>query len=67
LIHPAERFLKREPDDPSGKPLMQVRPIGDSIEHHVRALMRELGVDPQVSRFAGCGPVSLTGFDPRAP
>lgn len=41
---PGTRYLDWELDDPSGRPLEEVRPIRDQIEHLVRTLLAELGV-----------------------
>ena len=45
-VYPGKRYMDWELDDPAGRPLEQVRPIRDDIEARVRALMAELGVDP---------------------
>jgi arsenate reductase len=52
-VYPGKRYLDWELDDPSGKPLEQVRPIRDDIEQRVRGLMAELGVDPQPRETEG--------------
>jgi protein-tyrosine-phosphatase len=46
-VYPGKRYVDWELDDPSGKPLDEVRPIRDDLEQRVRALMSELGVTPQ--------------------
>lgn len=45
-LYPGKRYVDWELDDPSGRPLEEVRPIRDEIERRVRALMAELGVEP---------------------
>jgi protein-tyrosine-phosphatase len=46
-IYPGRRYLDWELDDPAGRPLEEIRPIRDEIERRVRALLVELGVEPQ--------------------
>jgi arsenate reductase len=41
-IVPGKRFLDWELPDPSGKPVADVRPILDEIDHRVRGLLGEL-------------------------
>ncbi|MFN2496249.1 MAG: arsenate reductase ArsC [Pseudonocardiaceae bacterium] len=41
-IYPGKRYLDWELDDPAGKPVDQIRPIRDGIDHHVQALLAEL-------------------------
>ncbi len=43
-IFPGKRYLDWDFPDPAGKPLDEVRPIRDDIEHRVRGLMAELGI-----------------------
>jgi arsenate reductase len=42
---PGKRYLDWALDDPSGRPVDEVRPIRDDIEQRVRGLLEELGVD----------------------
>ena len=51
-VYPGKRYLDWELDDPSGRPLDEVRAIRDDIELRVRGLMSELGVQaaPMESR-----------------
>jgi arsenate reductase len=49
-VHPGRRYLDWELDDPSGRPIGEVRPIRDEIERRVRGLMVELGVEPTGDR-----------------
>lgn len=44
-VVPGTRYLDWELDDPAGQPLAQVRAVRDVIEHRVRALMRDLGLE----------------------
>ena len=44
-VYPGKRYVEWELDDPSGKPIEDVRPIRDEIEQRVRGLIAELGVD----------------------
>ena len=46
-VYPGKRYLDWELDDPAGKSVDEVRPIRDEIERRVRALLAELGVEPQ--------------------
>jgi len=43
-IFPGKRYLDWDFPDPAGKPLEELRPIRDDIEHRVRGLMAELGI-----------------------
>ena len=42
--YPGKRYIDWELDDPSGKPVAEVRPIRDELRRRVEALMAELGV-----------------------
>jgi protein-tyrosine-phosphatase len=44
-VYPGKRHVEWELDDPSGKPVEEVRPVRDEIERRVRSLIAELGVD----------------------
>jgi protein-tyrosine-phosphatase len=44
-VYPGKRYLDWELDDPAGRPVEEVRPIRDEIEHRVRGLLSELGVE----------------------
>ncbi len=44
--YPGKRYVDWELEDPSGKGIERVREIRDEIEHRVRHLMDELGVQP---------------------
>ena len=44
--YPGTRYVDWELEDPAGRPINEVRPIRDEIEHRVRSLMDELGVAP---------------------
>ena len=44
-VYPGKRYLDWVLDDPSGRPLDEVRPIRDDIELRVRGLLSELGVE----------------------
>lgn len=44
--YPGKRYVDWELEDPSGKGIESVREIRDEIEHRVRHLMDELGVQP---------------------
>jgi protein-tyrosine-phosphatase len=44
-VYPGKRYVEWELDDPSGKPVEEVRPVRDEIERRVRSLIAELGVD----------------------
>ena len=46
-VYPGRRYLDWELDDPAGRSLEEIRPIRDEIERRVRALLEELGVEPQ--------------------
>jgi protein-tyrosine-phosphatase len=46
-VYPGRRYLDWELDDPVGRPLEEIRPIRDEIERRVRALLEDLGVEPQ--------------------
>jgi arsenate reductase (thioredoxin) len=41
---PGKRYLDWEVPDPAGKGLVDVRPIRDQIEQHIRALLAELQI-----------------------
>jgi protein-tyrosine-phosphatase len=43
-LYPGKRYLDWELEDPSGRPVEEIRPIRDEIGRRVRALMDELGV-----------------------
>lgn len=43
-VFPGKRYIDWEIEDPSGKPMEEVRPIRDDVEQRVRGLMAELGV-----------------------
>jgi arsenate reductase (thioredoxin) len=43
-LYPGKRYLDWELDDPSGRPVEEIRPIRDEIGRRVRALMDDLGV-----------------------
>ena len=45
-VIPGKRYLDWELSDPAGRPVDEVRPIRDDIAGRVRALMSELGVEP---------------------
>jgi arsenate reductase len=47
-VFPGKRYVDWEIDDPSGKPVDQVRPIRDDIEQRVRDLMAELEIPSRV-------------------
>ena len=42
---PGRRYIDWQLPDPAGQPIDAVRPIRDDIERHVKALLRELGID----------------------
>jgi arsenate reductase (thioredoxin) len=44
-VYPGKRYLDWELDDPSGRPVEEVRPIRDDIELRVRGLLSQLGVE----------------------
>lgn len=44
--YPGKQYVDWELADPSGKEIEQVREIRDEIEHRVRNLMADLGVQP---------------------
>ena len=44
-VFPGKRYVDWELDDPSGKPIEEVRPIRDAIEHRVIGLIAELVAD----------------------
>lgn len=48
-FYPGKRYVDWELDDPAGRPVDEVRPIRDEIEHRVRTLMAELGVEPRAA------------------
>jgi protein-tyrosine-phosphatase len=41
-VYPGKRYLDWELDDPSGRPVEEVRRIRDEIDSRVRALLAEL-------------------------
>ena len=43
-VFPGVRYVDWELDDPAGKPVDEVRPVRDEIEHRVRGLLAELEV-----------------------
>ena len=43
-LHPGERYLDWQLDDPAGKSIEEVRPIRDEIDRRVRELLGELPV-----------------------
>ena len=45
-VFPGNRYLDWELQDPSGRPIDEVRGIRDDLEKRVRELLAELGVDP---------------------
>ncbi len=45
-VYPGKRYVDWELEDPAGKTLEEVRPIRDEIEHRVRGLLADLGVEP---------------------
>jgi arsenate reductase (thioredoxin) len=45
-VLPGKRYADWELDDPAGRPLEEVRRTRDAIEDRVRALLAELGVEP---------------------
>jgi protein-tyrosine-phosphatase len=45
-LYPGKRYVDWELEDPSGKPVEEIRPIRDEIGLRVRALMAEIGVEP---------------------
>ena len=45
-VFPGKRYVDWEVEDPSGQPIERVRVIRDDVEQRVRALMRELGIEP---------------------
>jgi protein-tyrosine-phosphatase len=48
-VYPGKRYLDWELDDPAGRPIEEVRPIRDEIEHRVRGLLGEIGVEAATS------------------
>lgn len=46
-VFPGKRYVDWELDDPSGKPVEEVRPIRDEIRDRVQALLNELKVPAQ--------------------
>ncbi len=46
-VFPGKRYVDWELEDPAGKSLAEVLPIGDTIEQRVRTLIEELGVQPR--------------------
>lgn len=47
-VFPGKRYVDWEVDDPSGKTVVQVRPIRDDIGQRVRTLMAELDIPARV-------------------
>jgi arsenate reductase (thioredoxin) len=45
-VYPGKRYVDWELDDPSGRPIEEVRVIRDDLEQRVRGLMGELGIEP---------------------
>lgn len=45
-IYPGKRYLDWDLTDPAGKPIEEVRPIVDDIDHRVQALLAELLHEP---------------------
>jgi protein-tyrosine-phosphatase len=45
-LYPGKRYIDWELDDPSGKTVVEVRPIRDELELRVRGLLDELLADP---------------------
>ena len=43
-VHPGTRHVDWDLEDPAGRPIDEVRPIRDEIEHRVRRLLAELSV-----------------------
>ena len=41
-VYPGKRYLDWELDDPADRPIEEVRPIRDEIDHRVKALLEEL-------------------------
>nr|WP_202447290.1 arsenate reductase ArsC [Streptomyces sp. SID5468] len=46
-VFPGKRYLDWKLDDPAGQGVDAVRPIRDEIEHRVRGLLTEIGVEPR--------------------
>jgi protein-tyrosine-phosphatase len=46
-VYPGKRYLDWELDDPAGHKIEEVRPIRDEIERRVRALLAEMGIEPE--------------------
>jgi protein-tyrosine-phosphatase len=44
-VYPGKRYIDWELDDPSGRPIEEVRLIRDDLERRIRGLMSELGVE----------------------
>ncbi|MET9293363.1 arsenate reductase ArsC [Streptomyces sp. NPDC003077] len=44
-VFPGKRYLDWTLDDPAGQGVHAVRPIRDAIEHRVRGLLTELGIE----------------------
>ncbi|GHF27604.1 arsenate reductase [Streptomyces mashuensis] len=44
-VFPGKRYLDWTLDDPAGQGVDAVRPIRDAIEHHVRSLLTDLGIE----------------------
>ena len=47
-VYPGKRYVDWELDDPSGRPIDEVRAIRDDLEQRVRGLIAELGVQPVI-------------------
>ena len=45
-VYPGKRYLDWEVEDPTGKPLEEVRPIRDEIDRRVQVLVEELVAAP---------------------
>jgi protein-tyrosine-phosphatase len=45
-FYPGKRYENWELPDPAGQGIGAVRPIRDDVEHRVRQLLVELGIDP---------------------
>ena len=48
-VYPGTRYVEWNVDDPAGWSAETVRPVRDDIEHRVRGLMKDLGVEPIVA------------------
>jgi protein-tyrosine-phosphatase len=56
-VFPGKRYLDWRLDDPAGQGVEAVRPIRDEIEHRVRDLLAELGVEAGPEQFRGQYPI----------